>query len=236
MKNLMMAGRNISCSHVAFTSTRVMSTCAVEGQAVGTTLALCIDSNMTPSELRADKKKVRQLQQMLLRDDQTILGIKNEDSNDIARSAKVSASESIDASQPKNILSGVAYDKIGGVGNRWVALASSKPSITLSWDYPKKISSVQFTFFSGSNEIAQTQSAYILKNMHRGPQKDLVRDFNLVAILEDGSERELCQVRQNAQRLVRLNFDSISVKALRADFLATNGSPKVVVNEIRAYA
>ena len=179
---------------------------------------------------------VLQLQQMLLRDDQTILGIKNEDSNDIARSAKVSASESIDASQPKNILSGVAYDKIGGVENRWVALASSKPSITLSWDFPKKISSVQFTFFSGSNEIAQTQSAYILKNMHRGPQKDLVRDFNLVAILEDGSERELCQVRQNAQRLVRLNFDSISVKALRADFLATNGSPKVVVNEIRVYA
>ena len=236
VKNLFMAGRNISCSHVAFTSTRVMSTCAVEGQAVGTAVALCIDSNMTPSQLRADKKKIRQLQQMLLRDDQTILGVKNEDSDDLARSAKVSASESIDGSEPKNILSGIAYDKVGGVENRWVALASSKPSITLAWDSPKKISSAQLTFFSGSNEIAQTQSAYILKNMHRGAQKDIVRDFNLIAVLEDGSERELCKVRQNAQRLVRLNFDAISAKALRAEFLATNGSPKVVVNEIRAYA
>ena len=236
VKNLFMAGRNISCSHVAFTSTRVMSTCAVEGQAVGTAVSLCIDSNMTPSQLRADKNKIRQLQQMLLRDDQTILGVKNEDCNDLARSAKVLASESIDGSEPKNILSGIAYDKIGGVENRWVGLASSKPSITLSWDSPKKISSVQLTFFSGSNEIAQTQSAYILKNMHRGAQKDIVRDFNLIAILEDGSERELCNVRQNAQRLVRLSFDAISVKALRAEFLATNGSPKVVVNEIRAYA
>jgi hypothetical protein len=33
--NLMMAGRNISASYVAFTSARVMATCAVIGQAVG---------------------------------------------------------------------------------------------------------------------------------------------------------------------------------------------------------
>ena len=38
--NLLMAGRNISCSHVAFTSTRVMATCAVIGQAAGTAAAL----------------------------------------------------------------------------------------------------------------------------------------------------------------------------------------------------
>ena len=37
--NLMMAGRNISASYVAFTSARVMATCAVEGQAVGTAAA-----------------------------------------------------------------------------------------------------------------------------------------------------------------------------------------------------
>src|SRR6185295_6331403 len=36
VSNLMMAGRNISATHVAFTSTRVMATCAVIGQAVGT--------------------------------------------------------------------------------------------------------------------------------------------------------------------------------------------------------
>ena len=40
VKNLMMAGRNISASHVAFTSLRVMGTCAVEGQATGTAAAL----------------------------------------------------------------------------------------------------------------------------------------------------------------------------------------------------
>src|SRR5262249_2982688 len=42
ISNLFMAGRNISASYVAFTSARVMATCAVEGQAVGTAAAHCV--------------------------------------------------------------------------------------------------------------------------------------------------------------------------------------------------
>lgn len=76
VKNLMMAGRNISCSHVAFSSTRVMSTCAAVGQAVGTAAVICVDDKITPAQLRANSEKVKQLQQTLLRDDQTILGLK----------------------------------------------------------------------------------------------------------------------------------------------------------------
>ncbi len=39
--NLMMAGRCISVSHVALGATRVMITCGLQGQAVGTAAALC---------------------------------------------------------------------------------------------------------------------------------------------------------------------------------------------------
>src|SRR5207249_6696894 len=46
--NLMMAGRNISASHVAFTSTRVMATCAVVGQAAGTAAAQCVRNRRSP--------------------------------------------------------------------------------------------------------------------------------------------------------------------------------------------
>ena len=46
--NLSMAGRNVSASHVAFTSLRVMGTCAVEGQATGTAAALCARSQVLP--------------------------------------------------------------------------------------------------------------------------------------------------------------------------------------------
>lgn len=236
VKNLMMAGRNISCSHVAFTSTRVMSTCAAVGQAVGTAAALCIDEGLSPSQLRAAPAKIKSLQQILLRDDQTILGIKNEDPLDLARSADVAASESLDGSAPANVISGVVIDSPKGVKNRWIASAGSKPWIKLSWRSPVKVSSVQFTFYGGCTELSQTHSDYLLKHMHRGPQKELVRDFDVVAELEGGKEIKLCQMRGNAQRLVRVKFDPVSIKSLRADIISTNGHPKVVVSEIRAYA
>src|SRR5207249_9930413 len=89
VRNLFMAGRNISASHVAFTSTRVMATCAVEGQAVGTAAALCTRHRLLPRQLYQDKARLAELQQTLLRDDQTIKHRKNEDPLDLARAARV---------------------------------------------------------------------------------------------------------------------------------------------------
>ncbi len=233
--NLMMAGRNISCSHVAFTTTRVMSTTSAMGQAVGTAAAMCIDLNLTPSQLRHDKENLKNLQQTLLRDDQTILGVKNEDVSDLARSSIITASDSANGTKPTNVLTGVTIDMRGSVANRWEASIKSKPSLKLSWKHSVKISSVQFSFFSGCGRLSQSLSNYLLKTMHRGAQKELARDFNIVAILEDSSERVVAQVRDNFQRLVRVAFEPLSVKALRVDFIATNGANNVAVNEVRVY-
>src|SRR5690606_17568593 len=90
--NLMLAGRNISASHVAFSTTRVMKTCAVIGQAAGTAAMVCAKEKILPRQLRNDPAKMKALQQHLLRDDQTILGMRNEDETDMARKAKVTAS------------------------------------------------------------------------------------------------------------------------------------------------
>ena len=62
VKNLMMAGRDISTSKMAFGSTRVMGTCAVGGQAVGTAAAMAVKNGGTPrtvdaSALRAELVK-----------------------------------------------------------------------------------------------------------------------------------------------------------------------------------
>ena len=70
--NLFMAGRNISASHVAFTSSRVMATCSAIGQAVGTTAALCLEHKLLPREFASSPPRVGDLRQVLLRDDQTI--------------------------------------------------------------------------------------------------------------------------------------------------------------------
>lgn len=48
VENLLMAGRNISASHVALGSTRVMATCALLGQAVGAAASLIEKRQTTP--------------------------------------------------------------------------------------------------------------------------------------------------------------------------------------------
>lgn len=72
LDNLMLAGRNISVTHIALGSTRVMATCGCMGQAVGTAAKCCIDEGITPRLLGEGHCGL--LQEKLLRADQTILG------------------------------------------------------------------------------------------------------------------------------------------------------------------
>ena len=65
--NLFLAGRNISATHIAMGSTRVMATCAAMGQAIGNAAVLCKCDDVLPRDVN-----VEMLQKALLEDDQTI--------------------------------------------------------------------------------------------------------------------------------------------------------------------
>lgn len=93
VSNLMFAGRNISASHIAFGATRVMATCATIGEAVGLAAAMCVEDKIIPRDLYM--KHIKKLQQILLKQDGSIIGIKNEDMEDKARSAAIMASTSL---------------------------------------------------------------------------------------------------------------------------------------------
>lgn len=93
VRNLLMAGRDISATHVAFGTTRVMATCAVMGEAAGTGAALCASRSWTPRKLA--EEHVATLQQALLKADASVIGIKNEDPEDVARTAMVEASSTL---------------------------------------------------------------------------------------------------------------------------------------------
>lgn len=68
--NLLFAGRNISVTHAALSSTRVMGTCAILGQAVGTAAALCIKHRCSPRNVA-----IAELQQTLMDDDCWLPGL-----------------------------------------------------------------------------------------------------------------------------------------------------------------
>ncbi len=65
--NLFFAGRNISVTHWALSSTRVMGTCATLGQAVGAAASLAVRDGLTPRGVY--EKDLAELQAILMEDD-----------------------------------------------------------------------------------------------------------------------------------------------------------------------
>ncbi|MGJ8638780.1 MAG: FAD-dependent oxidoreductase [Opitutaceae bacterium] len=88
--NMLFAGRHVSVSRVALGTVRVQGTTGIMGQAAGTAAALCVKHGTNPRGVY--RSHLAELQQELLKDDQYIIDLKNEDPNDLARTAKVSAS------------------------------------------------------------------------------------------------------------------------------------------------
>ncbi|MGJ5819723.1 FAD-dependent oxidoreductase [Paludibaculum fermentans] len=89
IRNLFLAGRIISVSHVAFGSTRVMATCAHTAQAVGMAAVLCRGKGVNPADV-----EVSALQRELLRAGQYIPGVALQDPDDLAQSALVTSTSS----------------------------------------------------------------------------------------------------------------------------------------------
>jgi hypothetical protein len=90
LDNLMMAGRNISATHSALGTLRVMGTSALMGQAAGVAAAVAIENE---AEIKSVPKSfIKRVQQQLLRDGCFLLNTRNSDENDLALKARVSAS------------------------------------------------------------------------------------------------------------------------------------------------
>jgi len=236
VSNLFFAGRNASNSHVAFTSTRVMATCAAMGQAVGTAAALCVEKGVDPAALRASW--MPELQQRLLRDDQTIRGVTNADSLDHARRATVGASHHLPEAAPGHVIDGHVRDLPGAWTHRWGAELGGDSGhgeawIELAWDAPVELSRVQVTFCSGFHREL-TLSAQSGRAVVRGPQPETVADYEVVVRTEHGEEI-VASVTNNHQRLRRHDFEPRSVRAVRLRVTRTNGSPQARVYEVRCY-
>jgi len=107
--NLLFAGRDISVTHIALGTVRVQATLGNLGQAVGTAATLCIRKGVTPREL--GQKHITELQQTLLKHDQYIPALRNEDPNDLAKRAKVTASSTAEyvVFDRRNVREGTAH-------------------------------------------------------------------------------------------------------------------------------
>lgn len=91
--NLFLAGRDISVSHVAFGSTRVMATCAIGGQAAGLAAAFAWSRGIMARDIY--QNHLAEFQRVMLREDSAILGLGLTDPDDLMPQASVTASHSL---------------------------------------------------------------------------------------------------------------------------------------------
>lgn len=238
--NLFFAGRNISATHVAFASTRVMATCAVMGQAIGTAVAVLQKKDGAPI-IRglADAEALKSIQQTLLKDDVFLLDIRNEDPLDLARMASCSASSEKPETPANAVTTGINRRIVPDWGS-WAVEAencweSDGPTgeLNLRWDEPQSLSEIHLTFCSGlQRELSLSPSDWATNHMIRGAQPEIVRDYELYV---DG--QQVCSVRGNylRKRVHRLDA-AVSGKELKVKVLATQGHGTARVFEVRAYA
>lgn len=234
--NLLMAGRNISVSHVALSSSRVMATCATLGQAVGTAISYCIKESITPAAVCANKNHIQQLQQVLLRQDQSLLGVVNADQNDLARYATIKASAETSDGQAVNVIDGYNRDVRDGKTHQWRAMMKDgEPWIELTWKRAQTIGVIEFTFDTGLGRYLRlSPEAKVQKNQVRGLQPETVSDYKIEA-RQKGKVIYEQYISGNYLRKVVHTFPQIKADSIRISIQKTNGDALAKIFEIRCY-
>ena len=93
IENLLFAGRIISVTHAAFSSTRIMDTCGLTGQAAGEIAAYALENKICVAEANQEKH-IHRIQQLLLKHDLGAFGTVNTDQSDLAGQAYIQSSGS----------------------------------------------------------------------------------------------------------------------------------------------
>ena len=231
--NLFMAGRDISTTKLGLASTRIIACCANGGQAVGTAAALCTKYGVEPRELMPH---IKELQQLLIKDDSFLPGIPNEDEKDFARGATFTASSFIAGSEPMKVLDGVTR-RLDGDSHGWESdgLAEGGETLTMTLPKAETLSQLRLIFDSNFNyPIRVTMSKNRQDQQRVGVPMELVKDYDIL-LYKDGELVRTVERRGNYLRLDVVDFEPTECDKAEIRFLSTNGGDHVTVFEVRAY-
>ena len=218
--NMFFAGRNISCTHSAMSSTRVMATCATMGQAVGTAAAICAGNSISPRDVY--NTKIAELQQNLMNDD-CYLPWHTRCVSSMVESATLTASEGDPEALRNGIDRPIADDE-----NAWKA--GEGDWVMYSFANSAKISNIRLVFDSDLNRnIKNMPASYPLSgNDEFHIPKTLVKEYKIEYQDESDAWKIAFKTDNNYQRLVKIPVE-IRVKAVKLTVQATHGVEKANV-------
>ncbi|NOY01036.1 MAG: FAD-dependent oxidoreductase, partial [Verrucomicrobia bacterium] len=248
IENLMFAGRNHSATHVAFSSTRVMATCAVMGQGVGTAAALAVDAKVSPSEISSQTELINSIQQQLLCDDAFLIDRANNKATDLIHHATLSSSSEQTGGEATNISSTQTRSVHGERGaskqrshpgtHRWMSDPSDgfPAALEITWSEPVHVSQIHLVFDTGLHRhLTLSQlDAYSDSMIWGKAQPETIRDYSIKTF--NGKQwTHLLDVTGNYQRKRVHEFDPLSLSAIRIFITATNGLDHARICQARVY-
>ena len=247
--NLLFAGRDISCTHVAMSATRVMATCGLCGQAVGTAAAIAAREHADPRDVSRGPL-LAELQRTLLEDDCMLPGLRREVRGPCASARLSSDLHPSDRSttrppdhqttRPPDQDDGVARLRDGmdrdwdDGGHGWRAPLGSAAEYRFAEEIELREARLVFDSFldrrekdrplGGNDECSQGRYYRALADRPRAVPATLVRAFRIDRLDADGAWKPEAEVTDNHQRLVRVPLNC-RARGLRLVPLATWGAP-----------
>lgn len=214
--NLMFAGRNISASHIAFASVRVMGTCGIMGQAVGTAAALMTKYGLSARQLCAEK--IAELQEILMEDDCFLPSLKRKISP-LCNSQTLSA----DWGDASLLLNGIER-KIWGNDNGYWGMCNR--AVTYTFNEKTRLTEFRLIVdsdldreYTEGNPAVLNISATLFRRLDYnytsfGFPKCMLKSFKIEALNDNGEWQTLYETDSNYQRMIRKPID-VETTAIR---------------------
>lgn len=177
--NLMFAGRNISVTHAALSSSRVMATCALLGQALGTAVSVIKEDKSSPWTV-----DVKKIQQRLLSDDCFIPFVDRE-VPEINKHAKFTSDILKNGQERKE---------------ENLFISDLNKEIVIELDKERYVNGIRLVFDSDLNrKFDNMPCVYLLHEDRYNVAKTMIKDYDIVLETKDG-EKEVIKIRNNFLR------------------------------------
>ena len=227
--NLFFAGRNISVTHAALSSTRVMATCALLGQAVGTAADIAREYGLSPDGVYLEKLDL--LQQRLM-DDGCFLPYHTRRIAEVCRNAALSC-EGQTPENFENLRSGIdRTHRLYGEEDRRVTLPLGK-AVTYTFDPPTRLRFARLRFDADLNRDTLPGDGVERKHVMRANRTPdspsthlpttLVKSYALTAVTEAGERITVAETEENVLGCVNIPLPDAPLVSVSLTLFSTWG-------------
>jgi len=205
--NLLFAGRNISMTHMAMSSIRVMATCALLGEAVGKAVSIAVKHSCTPHDVYLSH--ISSLQNLLLNKDCFLPSMSRKVDNVCQKAVLCGANDVIRNGQDR------AHKKYGTTEENSKVVLDKNSSVSYAFD-KAKVNSIHIVFDSDLNR--NTIPGGVVERTHATRANislsapvmhmptTLCKDFTLTGSL-NGKTEEILSITENKKRCYHIPID-----------------------------